>query len=117
MSPRQVAFEKEISDVPPSFVTIYNRAAAAEAHDLVDAAGPGYREAPEFLLKDFLISEQPAEAVKIRTPLVAALVGSYGEDTNVKPCAERAAWLRNDETHYERRWEGKDFQDPERLIS
>ncbi len=32
-------------------------------------------------------------------------------DLRVRQCAERAIWLGNDETHYERRWMGKDLQD------
>jgi hypothetical protein len=31
--------------------------------------------------------------------------------------AQRAVWLGNDETHYERRWEDKDIDDLKRLIT
>jgi hypothetical protein len=31
--------------------------------------------------------------------------------------AARAAWLGNDETHYGRKWEGKDLTDLKKLIS
>ena len=30
--------------------------------------------------------------------------------------AKRAAWLGNDETHYLRKWEGKDLDELKRLI-
>jgi hypothetical protein len=41
----------------------------------------------------------------------------FVEDANVKECARRAAWLGNDETHYERRWTDKDVTDLKRLIT
>jgi hypothetical protein len=31
--------------------------------------------------------------------------------------SKRAAWLGNDETHYKRRWTGKDLDDLKKLIS
>ncbi len=34
----------------------------------------------------------------------------------MKVCASRAAWLGNDETHYERRWEQHDIKDLRLLI-
>ena len=34
----------------------------------------------------------------------------------MRQCAERAVWLGNDETHYERKWIGKDLQDLKVLI-
>ena len=35
----------------------------------------------------------------------------------VKQVAARAVWLGNDETHYLRKWEGKDLQDLKKLIA
>ena len=34
----------------------------------------------------------------------------------VKEVAKRAVWIGNDETHYVRRWEGKDIEDLKTLI-
>ena len=38
------------------------------------------------------------------------------DNGNVKTCAKRAAWLGNDETHFVRKWEGKDIEDLKTLI-
>jgi len=37
-------------------------------------------------------------------------------DPNIKTCAERASWLGNDETHYEKRWDAHDVNDLHTLI-
>ncbi len=34
----------------------------------------------------------------------------------VKETAKRASWLGNDETHYLRKWEGKDLEDLKELL-
>ncbi len=39
------------------------------------------------------------------------------EPSLLREIAKRAAWLGNDETHYVRKWEGKDLEDLKRLIS
>ena len=38
------------------------------------------------------------------------------DDTKVKECAKRAAWLGNDESHYVRLWEEKDINNLKDLI-
>ena len=39
------------------------------------------------------------------------------DETRIKSCAKRAAWLGNDETHYTRKWEEKDINDLKSLIN
>jgi hypothetical protein len=36
---------------------------------------------------------------------------------NIVTTASRAAWLGNDEIHYERKWEGKDLEDLKTLLT
>jgi hypothetical protein len=43
-------------------------------------------------------------------------IKNYIDDKRVQSCAERAAWLGNDETHYLRKWEGKDITDLKTLV-
>ena len=43
-------------------------------------------------------------------------VFEYVDDSKLKGCAKRAAWLGNDETHYTRKWEEKDVKDLKTLI-
>lgn len=106
----------EIKQLSPNFVEIYGQAAAAEQYGLNQIAGVGYRKALEFLVKDYCISRQPDKAEEIKGAWLATCIKNYVGDANTKLCAERAAWLGNDETHYVRRWEDKDIGDLKTLI-
>src|SRR5262249_48084127 len=106
-----------IQKTSPQFCAIYNDAAAAELFELTNVVGPGYRKALEFLVKDFLISAYPADAEKIKRAWLGDLIRDKIQDVNIKGCAERAAWLGNDETHYLRKWEDKDISDLKTLIT
>jgi hypothetical protein len=44
-------------------------------------------------------------------------IQQYMKNDMVKDTAQRAAWLGNDETHYLRKWEGKDLQDLKDLLA
>ena len=111
------AFPKSITTLSPFFCTIFNEAAEAESRNLKNIAGPGYRKALEFLIKDFLISEYPTEADEIKKKWLASLIRDKVQDANIKACAERAAWLGNDETHYLRTWTDKDIGDLTKLVT
>lgn len=114
---RQVTFPPEITKISPEFARIYNQAAAAESANLADVAGPGYGKALEFLIKDYLISRNQTEAEGIKKEFLATAIKNRVDDQRIKSVAERAAWLRNDETHYERRWEAQDMQSLKDTIS
>jgi hypothetical protein len=43
--------------------------------------------------------------------MLGACIEEYVEDAKIKAVAKRAAWLGNDEMHYERRWKDKDLTD------
>jgi hypothetical protein len=114
--PQPTTFEKVIVDLSPEFVRIYAQALAAEAHNLSEIAGPGYRKALEFLVKDYAISVNPNETINIRKMLLGIVIANYIKYDKVATLAARAAWLGNDETHYERKWIDKDLQDFKKLI-
>jgi hypothetical protein len=110
-------FPKEIGDVSPKFIEIYNQAAAAEQYGLEEIAGPGYGKALEFLVKDYLSHKDPEATADIRKEFLATAIANRVDDPRLKRAARGAAWLRNDETHYERRWVGKDLADLKVLIA
>jgi hypothetical protein len=110
-------FPECIQKISPQFCATYNDAAAAESFKLSNVVGPGYRKALEFLVKDLLISENPSDEEEIKTAWLGNLIRDRIHDTNVKSCAERAAWLGNDETHYLRQWKDKDVGDLKTLIT
>jgi len=114
--PAPVDFGPEIARASPTFGAIYNQALAAESYQLDQLAGMGYRKALEFLIKDFTIAQRPADKKSIEKVLLGKCIDLYVDDVRVKECARRATWLGNDETHYLRRWEGKDIADLKTLI-
>jgi hypothetical protein len=113
---------KAISD---DFCKIYSDAQKAEGANLKLVAGPGYRKALEFLIKDYIISQftekdvdkQAAHKSDVEKMQLGACIAKYVKSDQIREIAKRAAWLGNDETHYVRKWEGKDLEDLKRLIS
>jgi hypothetical protein len=121
---RSVPFEFEptphtetIKTISPDFCEIYGQAEKAEQHGLTLVAGPGYRKALEFLMKDYALLSHPAEKTSIEQMPLASCIATFIGSEQIKQIARRAAWLGNDETHYVRRWTDKDLDDLKKLIS
>lgn len=106
----------EIKSISPGYVELLSQSEAAEAYELDQIAGAGYRKALEFLIKDYAIKKNPAKADGIKKSFLGNCINEYVTDENVKECSKRAAWLGNDETHYIRKWEEKDINDLKILI-
>lgn len=87
----------------------------AEKNGHKEICGPGYRRALEFLIKDYLISLNPAISEEIKKLWLGKAIEKI-DSPKIKICAERAAWLGNDETHYVRKWEDKDIDNLKDLI-
>lgn len=115
--PEKESFSDVISLLSPDFCRIYNQAKAAEELGLEQICGVGYRKALEFLVKDYAIGTNPTKAEEIRRAWLGVCIQNHVDDLRVKECAELAAWLGNDETHYVRVWTGKDLGDLKILIS
>jgi hypothetical protein len=109
-------FSKEISEISPSFVIIYNQAYIAEQQDLKEICGVGYRKALEFLIKDYVIKKLGAEKEKVEKAFLGIVINDFVNDTRIQSVSKRAVWLGNDETHYIRKWEGKNLDDLKKLI-
>jgi len=109
-------WDETITTLSPDFVKIYSQAHEAEAHDLDKIAGPGYRKALEFLIKDWLIANEVVDEATVRTKQLGACIEDHIDEQVIKDVAARAAWLGNDETHYIKKWTEKDINDLKRLI-
>ena len=109
------SFSEVIEAVSSAFVEIYNQAHFAEEYQLLEICGVGYRKGLEFLIKDYAIKNNPDKAEEIRKMKLSTCIERYVSDSNIKHVAKRAAWLGNDEAHYERKW-SKDLRDLKRLI-
>jgi hypothetical protein len=88
----------------------------AEESGWVLVAGPGYRKALEFLIKDYACGLHPEKTDKIKKMELGQCIQEFMINQMVKETAKRVAWLGNDETHYLRKWEGKDLQDLKNLL-
>jgi hypothetical protein len=110
------SFSETLLKLSPQFIKIYNEAHSAESYELTEICGVGYRKALEFLIKDYLIQCYPDKRQEIKSKFLGVCINDYITNENIKMAAKRAAWLGNDETHYERIWVGKDLQDLKRLI-
>lgn len=110
-------FPEIINKLSEKFSRIYNQAKIAEENGLDEVAGVGYGKALEYIIKDYFIHEEPEKMTTIKKMFLAAAITAIGEkEPRIKITAERANWIRTDETHYERRWEDKDIQDLKTLI-
>jgi hypothetical protein len=112
-----------ITKLSPDFCAIYKQAHQAEQYRLDLVAGPGYRKALEFLIKDYIISgfTEKDEALAAKKAIVektqlGTCIATHIKSEQIKEIAKRAAWLGNDETHYVRKWEDKDLEDLKKLI-
>jgi hypothetical protein len=109
-------YAEEIAALSTNFCEIFNQAQKAEATGWILVAGPAYRKALEFLIKDYACALHEGAAEKIKKMELGPCVQEYMKNAMVKETAQRAAWLGNDETHYLRIWEGKDLQDLKDLL-
>lgn len=109
-------FSETINEISPNFALIYNEAYTAEQQNLSEICGVGYRKSLEFLIKDYSILLYESEKEKIEKLSLAKCIKDFVADNRIKSVAKRAAWLGNDETHYIRKWEGKNLQDLKKLI-
>ena len=114
----KVEYSKIISAISKDFCDIADEAHKAEKSGLLLVAGPGYRKALEFLIKDYLftIYTGAEEREKIEQMQLGSCIASYVKNDRINQTAARAAWLGNDQTHYVRKWEDKDLSDLKRLI-
>ncbi|MFA6518097.1 MAG: hypothetical protein WCV93_00390 [Candidatus Shapirobacteria bacterium] len=112
---KPIYFSDEIKNISSRFERIYNQAAIAENFGLDEIAGGGYRKSLEFLVKDYLIYlklKTKTQIAELKLSKAVALIN----DNRIQVCAKRAAWLGNDEIHFNRVWENKDIQNLKELI-
>lgn len=108
-------FSKEINEISPSFVKIYNEAYLAEQKGLHEIDGMGYRKAFEFLIKDFSIKMEPEEKDAIANKTLSECI-SYVFSENEKGIFEKTGWIGNDQTHYVRKHENFNVSDLKKMI-
>lgn len=118
-TPQQYDVPESLEALSPRFAEIVGQAAASDSMGWTEVAGPGYRKALEFLIKDYLIkskfADDPEKQAQVREKQLMPCINML-DDGNVKSVATRATWLGNDETHYDRRWSEMEIKDLKALL-
>lgn len=115
IKPKLIDISERIRNISDMFLSIYNQSLQAEANNLDQIAGMGYRKALEFLIKDYLKYKMPNDAEQIEKKLLGKCIDMI-TNVNIQKMAKGATWLGNDETHYIRKWGDKDIKDLKKLI-
>lgn len=110
------SFSDIIEDVSPDFVNFYNQALTAEQMGLTDIAGPGYRKALEFLVKDFAKKSYPNNVSEIEKATLAQCINNYLENPNLQRVAHAATWVGNDQVHYKQKHTDRNLDDLKNFI-
>ena len=105
-----------VKEISPNFFEIFRQAETAFNDGLTQIAGPGYRKALEFLIKDYASYLHPDHKDEIEKKYLRNVITDYIEEKRILEASKRASWLGNDETHYKRKWGNKDIHDLRELI-
>lgn len=106
-----------VRKISPTFPSIFAEAAEARAQGLEQIAGPGYRKAFEFLIKDYAKTKSESDQHPlIEKAFSGEVISKYVGDIRIQTVGKRALWLGNDETHYLRKWQKHDIEDLINLI-
>lgn len=110
--PVEKPVDPKLYEISTEFVETYQQAWRAKQEDMNKIAGPGFRRALEFLVKDYAVRDQPEDKkTQILEKPMAKCIRDHIHEDGIKTIAERATWLGNDETHYLRKWDDKDIND------
>ena len=116
--PVEANIPEEIESMSPNFSAIYTQALTAKQSGLDQIYGMGLRKALEFLVKDFAIYLNPTESENIKKQSLGSVIKTYfTEFADITALFTAAAWIGNDETHYERKHPDKDAETIRKFIS
>jgi len=126
---------KRIEAISAAYYEIYDQGRAAEVLDLKEIAGPAYRTALEFLVKDWLLKERnetltdasktddekrraEAEIGKIKSADLRSCIKEFiaPHDDDIRTVVDATAVIGNDEVLYERRLGPQDLEQIKTLL-
>ena len=110
-------FPDGISSLSSNFVELYHQSEIAEAEGLSGICGMGYRKSLEFLIKDYAKYKNPDKHGVIESSTLSQCITDYITDERIKSLAKAAAWLGNDESHYERKHSSYNLKDLKAFIA
>lgn len=101
-----------VNDTFPSFKVIYEQSLEAESQGLDQIAGVGFRKSIEFLIKEYVIHQDPDSAEDVKAKFLGKVIKeNLSEFPKIQTLATAAVWIGNDETHFVRVHDDKDIQD------
>lgn len=112
----QKKWPKEIQETFNEFVSIYDEALQTEIQGLTKICGMGYRRALEQLIKDYLINIAGNDAKEISSMPLGKCIKEKIDNPKIQTVASRSAWLGNDHSHYQARFEEYNLDDLKSLI-
>lgn len=92
LKPQKKTFEKEIKNISPRFIEIYNQSEMTGCLGLNEVAGCGFRKSLEILIKDYCIVHLSHNEKIIKNENLSDCINRYIDSKNIKECAKRAAW-------------------------
>ncbi|GMC00416.1 hypothetical protein [Enterococcus thailandicus] len=96
----------------PNFKSIYEQSLEAESQGLDQIAGVGFRKSIEFLIKEYVISQDPSSSEEVKSKFLGKVINeNLSEFPKIQALAKAAVWIGNDETHFVRVHDDKDIQD------
>lgn len=98
------------------FIKTYLQSLESEANGHDEISGMGYRKAIEYLVKDWAIQTHPTEKEKILGKWLSAVIQDYFTG-DLKDILERATWLGNDQTHYNKLFDEYNISHLKEIIS
>lgn len=108
-------FTQNITNLSAEFVSVFNQTEIAEAQNLNDICGMGYRRALEFLVDAYIRKNRPAETIDANLPL-SRKIRDYIDNEQIKTLAQKSAWLGNDATHIINKHPDRNIQDIKKFI-
>jgi len=111
-----IQFPEIIQIISPTFCEIYYQAKVTEEEGFTQICGLGYGKALEFLIKDYAIYLNSSDVDRIKKSSLSECISKYIPDQAIRDSSDLARWLRNDETHYLRKYESHDASDLRGLI-
>lgn len=107
-----------VNDAFPSFKVIYEQSLEAESQGLDQIAGIGFRKSIEFLIKEYVIHQDPDSAEDVKSKFLGKVIKeNLSEFPKIQTLATAAVWIGNDETHFVRVHNDKDIQDMKEFLT
>lgn len=101
-----------VNNTFPEFKDIYEQSLEAESQGLNKIAGVGFRKSIEFLIKEYVIYQNPDSSEEVKSKFLGKVINeNLSEFPKIQTLAKAAVWIGNDETHFIRVHNDKDIQD------